>query len=637
MRELVAQYLSNTISRRSFVKNLTKAGISLASAATIAQSLTEGVHAEEAKKISPESVRIFNGTGGEAFAEQLSASGVRYIFGNAGSEDAAFYEALVDRPQLTYILTPHEGPGAAMARGYVMASGEPAIAMEAGIVGLPNAIGQMYNAWKEQTPLVFYSYRSDQSTRAGRDGFEEVYYQEQIVGPITKWYWSARRPDMIPETVRRCFKAAWTPPYGPTYATWHADYNDERVRSEVIVHDKVDPRMRVRPNPTEVERAARLLVEAAMPVMITGDEIYKTKSFGKAVKLAELLGMPVATGVQVYANFPYAHPHWVGRYDAVRPPSFSRVPDVVINVGNKMQHNGPAPLVSRGTKFIDMRIDSGSMGNVMTTDAPLVCDVAYGLDDLIAAVEGALTPSVKAKVDSRKEQIRVFAEKSKRLSALMTKNPDWDLSPMLADRLTYEITKYADKNAFIVSESGGTMGFDFDPSGGRELVVSGAAGGHLGSGIGLAAGVKLARPNQQVICLVGDGAFVFGPTALWNMARLQLPVTVVVYNNHAYGGVHNRVVASIPGGSRMVETGRFVYDYLGSPDMNMAYIAKGFGVEGEVVEAPSQLKDALARARKATSNGKPYLIDAQVARHGVAWAERPWTPGVQMASAERSS
>src|SRR5262245_55726448 len=131
-------------------------------------------------------------------------------------------------------------------------------------------------------------------------------------------------------------------------------------------------------------------------------------------------------------------------------------------------------------------------------------------------------------------------------------------------------------------------------SGGRELFFY--YGAHLGSGVGTAAGVKLARPNQQVICLVGDGSFIFGPTALWNMARLELPVIVVVYNNHAYGGPHSRVIANVPGG-RMVQTGQFVHDYLGSPDMNMAAIAKGFGVDGEVVESPGQLREALARAR----------------------------------------
>jgi thiamine pyrophosphate-dependent acetolactate synthase large subunit-like protein len=109
-----------------------------------------------------------------------------------------------------------------------------------------------------------------------------------------------------------------------------------------------------------------------------------------------------------------------------------------------------------------------------------------------------------------------------------------------------------------------------------------------------------------------------------------LPVIVVVYNNHAYSGPHSRVIANVPGG-RMVQTGQFYHDYLGSPDMDMAAIAKGFGVEGEVVHNPMQLRQALARARRSTVEGKPYLLDVQVARRGVTWAEKPWIPPIQVA------
>ena len=135
----------------------------------------------------------------------------------------------------------------------------------------------------------------------------------------------------------------------------------------------------------------------------------------------------------------------------------------------------------------------------------------------------------------------------------------------------------------------------------------------------------MARPNQQVIALSGDGAFIFGPTGLWNMARLGLPVLVVVYNNHAYGGPHNRVISAVPN-SRMVQEGRYFCDYLGSPVMKMAEIASGFGVDGEVANDPAELQEALKRGRRANDNGKPYLIDAQVARTGVGWAEEPWVP-----------
>ncbi len=631
MRELVAQYLSRSISRRTFLKGLTATGISIAAAESILDSLAPAAQAQEARTAA-EGIKVFEGTGGACFAEQLMASGVKYVFGNSASEDAQFYEALVDRPKLKYILTPHEGPGAAMAAGYVKASGEPAIVMQAAVVGLMNAMGQMFNAFKEQTPLVFYSYRTDQSGRAGRDGFEEVENQEQIVAPMTKYSWLARRPDKIPETVRRAFKAAWTPPYGPTYCSWHSDYNDEKTRAEIIVQEKVDPRMRVRPNPAEVERAAKLLVEARMPLMNVGDEVYNRKAIGKAVRLAELLGMPVTQARQVFVSFPQTHRLWVGGPPGNRLATlaFPKEPDVVINVGNKLQHNSPAPIVSRNVKFIDMRIDSASMGNVMTTEVPLVADVALGLDDLIAAIEAVMTPSIRQRAAARAQEVQRFTDHAKALKALVAKNPDWDASPMLADRVTWEIARFADADAIVVHEGGsiGLHSFGFDPLGGRELFNY--YGAHLGSGVGTAAGVKLARPNRQVICLVGDGSFVFGPTALWNMARLELPVITVVYNNHAYSGPHSRVVEKVAGG-RMVQTGHFIHDYLGNPDMNMAYIARGFGVDAEVVESADQLKAALTRARRATVEGKPYLLDVQVGRYGVAWADKPWTPPISVA------
>ena len=150
MRELVAQYLSHSISRRGFVSGLSKAGLSAAAAQSVLSAVTSVSYAEGAgpqpapatpsvpaapaaagaAATAVTGVKPFQGTGGACFAEQLIACGVKYVFGNSASEDAQFYEALVDRPQLKYILTPHEGPGAAMAAGYIKASGEPAIVMQ---------------------------------------------------------------------------------------------------------------------------------------------------------------------------------------------------------------------------------------------------------------------------------------------------------------------------------------------------------------------------------------------------------------------------------------------------------------------------------------------------------------------------
>jgi thiamine pyrophosphate-dependent acetolactate synthase large subunit-like protein len=630
MRHLVAQLLTNGISRRDFVRRLVATGVTAAAANSIAESIT--AVAQSPGVPSPEAIRLFTGTGGEHFAEQLIASGVKYIFGNSASEDAFFYEALIDRPQLQYILTPHEGPGAAMAAGYVKASGQPSIVMEAAVVGLTNALGQMFNCWKEQTPLVFYSYRTEESLAAGRDGFEELPGQEQLTEPMTKLTWSARAAGQIPETVRRAFRVAWTPPYGPTYMNWHSDFTEEKFTAEIIRHDQVDPRMRVRPNPVEVQRAAKLLVEARRPLLIVGDEVYKAKAFDKVVQLAELLALPVTQARQIHASFPQQHPLWVGNIPGGRVESlaFPTDPDVVINIGNKLQHNSTTPIVSRKTSFIDMRNDAASIGNVMTTAAPLVADVAYGTEDLLAAVNDLLTAAVRARIAERAQEVRAFGARARQLRALVSKNPNWDNSPLEADRVTYEVAQWADKDAIVVHEAGSVSidhSFEFDPRGGRELFFYYAA--HLGTGIGTAAGVSLARPGKQVVCLVGDGSFIFGPTALWNMARLELPVTVVVYNNHAYGGPHNRALANLGGTGRSIDVNKFVHDYLGKPDMDMSAIARGFGVEGEKVRTPAQLQEALGRARRKGAEGKPYLIDVEVARHGPGWTADPWVPTIQ--------
>ena len=142
MRDLVGQYLAQTISRRGFLDNMKAAGITVAAAEGVLSSLNASAQTSAssstpaASTSSSPPVRTFQGSGGACFAEQLMACGVKYVFGNSASEDAQFYDALVDRPQLNYILTPHEGPGAAMAAGYIKASQQPAIVMQAGAVAL---------------------------------------------------------------------------------------------------------------------------------------------------------------------------------------------------------------------------------------------------------------------------------------------------------------------------------------------------------------------------------------------------------------------------------------------------------------------------------------------------------------------
>ena len=318
----------------------------------------------------------------------------------------------------------------------------------------------MINAFKEQTPLVVYSYRSDQTGSAGRDGFEEVANQEQIVQPFTKHTWLARCADMIPETVRRAFKASWTPPYGPSYISWHKDDNGARVRTDIVAQNQIDPRMRGAAESAgdrTRRQAADRSQDAADDRRRRDHQGQGGAEGGEARRIARHAGDAGTPDVRQLPRAASALGRRTAGRHAPTPITWPKDSDVVINVGNKIQHNSPAPIVPRNKKFIDMRIDHWSMGNVMLTEVPLVSDVGYGLDDLIAAVEQLVTPTLKQKFAARTDEVKKFTTQARTLCAGIVNSPDWNDAPLIADRVTSEIAQFADKDAIIVHEAGSVV------------------------------------------------------------------------------------------------------------------------------------------------------------------------------------
>ena len=129
--------------------------------------------------------------------------------------------------------------------------------------------------------------------------------------------------------------------------------------------------------------------------------------------------------------------------------------------------------------------------------------------------------------------------------------------------------------------------------------------------------------------MVGDGSFLFsGPQPLWSMARYKAPVTVIVLNNRSYNNERNRIWNS---GGRQFTAARDMTCYLGSPDVDYAKTASAFGVEGEIVAEPAQLKGALDRAKQARIEGRPYLLDVHTKREGLG-AVSAWHPEYSIAA-----
>lgn len=638
MRELVRSYLQNGLSRRGFVKGMARSGFSVISANSVLASLSSGLPQDSSR---PENnanafTRPFRGTGGELLAEQLMSAGVEYLFLGNGTGVSPLCDAVVDRPNLKIILAVHEGLCVAMADGYSKAAGKAGFSMFSR-VGVPNATSNMYNAMKDRSTLVIASDHIE-SGASGRDSREDLEDTLEPIKQFTKWRWNVDSASRIPEWTMKAFKLASTPPGGPAFLMFPRDLLVARdVSSEIFQPGTFDIPMSVRADPATIDRVARALIEAKSPLLLAGADIWRTKAIPEIVALAELLAIPVTSGEEregfrLSCNFPTNHPLFLGGYSRIM--RYPRDVDLILNMGGKLPDPGTGdPQIARSTKIIDVRIEASDIG----TDYPLYAGVAAAVKqvaiDLVASIKSLVTPERLQQIrGDRLEKTRQYVTRL-RQARLQSLKADWDKVPLTWERLSSDINEVSERDAYVVSEFG-TEGpkalkcFTFAP--GEKTLIGRTSGSALGWGVGAAVGVKIAQPDKQVFCLQGDGGFLFGgqPMALWTMARYEIPVITVIYNNRSYNETRERAFAE---GGRQAQSGKDMLSYLGDPDVDFVKVAGAFGISGEQVKTPDQIRPAMQRATRATKDGKPYLIEALVGRTGRG-AELAWYPKLSVAS-----
>jgi thiamine pyrophosphate-dependent acetolactate synthase large subunit-like protein len=629
MKELIKQYLDQGLSRRKLVSGLSALGMSTVAAKAVAQNLAPlgpggGKATVPAAAAAPAAIREVEGNGGRLFVEQLKSAGVEYIFFNPSTGDHPIFDALVDVPEITIIKGIQEGAVTAMADGYARASGRTGVVVVANI-GLPNAMTQMVNTYKDQIPMLV-AVASIGQNELGRDQWQEVDHHELMTQPITKWYWQAQSTAAMAETTRRALKFASTPPCGPVFLSLPTNTLDQRAKAQVWERSKFDVPMRIRPDKEDVEKAARMLIEAKNPLISVGDEVTWCRGDKELVELAELLGAPVAgeAGSLGYWSkpFPTRHPLFIGT--VLRTMRFPGKPDVLLNLGNRW-----GELASPGTKLISIRLDPTSLAREAPVDLPMVADLKLAMADLIDAIRSMATASaLKDIAEQRAARARAYSKQMQDEREAIARALA-DSTPISMERLGLELEKTLDRETCYVADvdSGKTM----DPLmtfGGDNKQYFGTGPNVLGWGMAAGFGVKLARPDVPVVSVVGDGSFLFsGPQPLWSMARYKAPVTVIVLNNHSYNNERNRIWN---GAGRQFDAARDMTCYNGSPDVDFAKAANAFGVDGETVKDPAALSGALSRAKTATIEGRPYLLDIHIKREGLG-AVSNWYPPFSIA------
>lgn len=549
-------------------------------------------------------------TGIDAFLDVLAAAGVRDLFGNPGTTELPLNAALAKDARFRYRFGVQEIPVMAMADGYAMASGTIGVVNLHIAAGLGNAMGMLYNAHVEGTPLLVTAGQQDRRLRLGEPVLDGDLVR--VARPWTKWACEVQRAADIPTAVRRAIQVARTPPTGPVFLSLPIDVQMEPVAGLDLSPPHV-PDRRVRPPLEALRQAAEILAGAKNPAILAGSRVAESGGHAAIVALAERLGAPIfaeATTSHGRLPAPPDHPLYRGVLPYWSPDCRNVLADfdVLFVVGTAVMrlyiHAEPERPLPDGVRIVHLDDVPWEIGKNYPVEVGLLGDPATGLAELAELLPPPGPEAVRRReswaVLRRDETTRLQADLAAQQSA----------RPMTPATLMHALARVLPADIAVVEEAITThqnlferLGVLRDPLG-----FFAHRGWCLGWGLGCALGVKLAWPTRPVLGLIGDGSALYGIQALWSAAHHRIPVTFVIANNAQYqilkvcGDVLAMPVLRDPACPGMNLTG---------PEVDFVGLAKAFGVEAVRLTEPDAVSDAV---RASLAGDAPLLIDVPIAR-----------------------
>lgn len=546
-------------------------------------------------------------TGRFAILEQFLADGIHYMFGNPGTSEEGFLDALNQYPDLKYILTLQESVAVMAADGYARATKKPALVQIHSTPGLGNAIGALYQAKRGHSPLVVIG---------GDAGIKYQAMDAQMAGnlvafaePVTKWSTMVMEPSSLLRVLRRAIKIAATPPMGPVYVCLPMDVLDAPVVEEVTPTSF--PSTKVVPDEELLKTAATLLAGAQKPMIFVGDGVAYSGAQDELTRVAELLGAEVWEADAGELNMSYVHPLYQGAtghmfgYQSL--PILSKgdvnlvcgtyiVPEVFPALGN---------VFAPGAKVIHIDLNAYEIAKNHPVDLGMVSDPKLTLAKLAIILEAVMTSDQKEAARARTAEI-AEAKAARRNLELKADQQIRDSVPLHLCRFTEELATYLPEDAIIFDEAitnSPAITRYIQPTKPSHYFLT--RGGSLGVGIPGAIGAKLANPDKTVIGFVGDGGAMYTIQALWSAARHNIDVKFVICNNRSYRILQSNVLAY------WQERGIPEHEYplsfdLSKPELRFDEMARSMGVGGIRVEKPEEIASAI---QKALAHKGPFLID----------------------------
>ncbi len=539
----------------------------------------------------------------------LEAHDVEYVFGNPGSTEVVFMDALYDRPKMKYILTLHETVAAGMAEGYAWASGKTGFVNVHTLPGVANMLSTLYNANLGDMNMVVTA--GQQDTRLIQKDPGLTGDMVSMTRPFTKWSVEVQHAADIPLVMNRAFKMAAQQPQGPVFVSLPQDVLMQEDDIEVGRPSWV-PSM-TGPDKEAIDRAADLLAGADSPALFLGFRLSRCGALEETVRIAELIGARVTENyIRAETSFPSAHPLFDGGMatDLTSSPGTIEDVDVMLVVGanfvSQLFHL-PEPVISPSTKIVHLDTDPWEIGKNQSTDVGVLGDIKVSLRELFNAVDSRMTPAARSAAEKRAKAIG-DANRKRREVLWERSQENWDQEPIALNRLALDLRETLLPDTIIVDgavTSSVALRNYLDLDDPTAYLAFQDNDGSLGDSLPKALGVKLARPDRPVVGLVGDGNAMYSIQGLWTAAHHDIPVVLVIFNNATYKILKVNAMRVMGSDVKPRLHSMDLFD----PPIDFAKLAQDFGMHGEQVRSPDDLKPALERA---INLGKPALVDVVI-------------------------
>ena len=542
----------------------------------------------------------------EAFLRALADHGTDYFFVNPGTDFPPIVEAFsrakktnarVPKP----ILVPHENLAVGMAHGAYMMTGRPQAVMVHVNVGTANTINNLTNLSRDRVPLILAAGRTP-ITEKGTFGSrsrpihwaQEMFDQAGMVRELVKWDYELRVPGQIGDVVARGVEVAMAHPRGPVYLVLPREPLAAALPEPVGPTKPRPQAAAAHPDPRTIATLAEWIAAAERPLIVTST--LPVEAVHLLERLAERCAIPVVTHSPRSVCLSSSHSMHFG----FEPGTLLADADLVIALESDvpwiphLQHPpGGCRVAHVGEDPFYVRYPMRSF----PSDLALQAGPAQALDALARAVEPRLQMA-DARIAARRarltERMRTRrAQLAKDSTAGTTISPEY-LSRVIGETVGKDaiiINEYPLRPDHCAREKPGTF-FALGPAGG------------LGWGFGAALGAKLAAPDNFVVATLGDGSYMFANPMVghWVSAVQNLPILTIVFNNSRYGAVRRATLSMFKDGVAGETDGRILADLDPSPPFEE--MARAQGAHAERVEKPTDLPEAIARARNAVINEK---------------------------------